>query len=272
MSDDEDESRARRRLGLLLLVLFIIILGAGIGTFTLIGDDSPPDEETPSGQPTTVDAGAVTTEDPGITSPSTPAGTGDENTPTETGETTPESPPDTTDDGSEAGGGGGGGGGAVPPDDEVTISLTADGEGSLLEAEDVVPGDTGTETMTLRNAGNRAGQVRLARTTITDLENGIVDPEAFVDDSPNDGELSGAIDVRLAFVYPDGTETRVIGSESSYVTLADVNDSEIPETPLEPGEELNVRLDWRVSEDVGNEIQTDEAIVDAVFQLRAPET
>ncbi|WP_136689923.1 hypothetical protein [Halorhabdus amylolytica] len=305
MSNDE-EPRSKRRLALLLLVAIVVILGAGIGTVTLT-DSDPDTEGTAFGELSESDDGGDTGDDPG-TSPV--GGPDDQNDGTSvdapgaaaegTGDGTPDSgtdqsgddDDDSTDEGDEnvrnsedeadngeetAGGGGGTGGdeaddgGADSPDDDVTVSLDSEGEGILLEANGVVPGDAGTERMTLTNSGNQSGTVRLVRTDITDLENGIVEPEAPVDDSPDEGELSKAIAVRMTFEYPDGTEETVVGSESSSVTLADLNDSASSGAVLEPGAEVTVKLEWRVDEDTGNEIQSDGTVFDAVFQLRAPE-
>lgn len=284
MADGEDEPRARRRLAVLLLVAIVVILGAGIGTFTLIGDDpastdSTDIEQLQSPAEDTVDDSDRTSDDTVDGTPvdlRTEASDGSDGTPDdETDEGDQAEDDDTETDEDEARGGGGsddGGSGTNPPDDEISVSLEADGEGTLLEAHRVVPGDAGTETITLRNAGNRSGTVQLARTEITDLENGIVDPEAPVDDSPDRGELSEAVKVRMIFEYPDGTNPVVVGSESSYVTLASLNNSERPDISLEPERNLTVRLEWRVDENAGNEIQSDGTVFDAVFQLRAPET
>jgi len=271
-----DEEETRRRLAALALVAVVVVLGAGIGTITLTG--APP---IPGGDASTAQSGTPGPDDrtDGDVRPAseTPAsgGTGDGDTGSPTpiatdgddgSETGSDGESDATDGGDRAVGGGGG----ETVDEQVTVSLQNDGEGTLLAATGVVPGDTGTESMTLTNRGDRAGTVGLAGTEITDRENGIVGPEARVDDTPGVGELSEAVAVRMTFEYPDGTDVFVVGSESEYVTLADLNGSARPARPLGPGEDVLVRLDWRVDEGAGNEIQSDGTVFDAVFRLRSP--
>ena len=157
------------------------------------------------------------------------------------------------------------------PEEPVGVTLETTGEGTLLAADSIFPGDAGTGRITLQNEGERAGRIRLARTEITDRYPATDRPTATPAQIVSARPLSQVLAVRLTFVYSDGTETTVIGSESTYVPLASVNDSETVDRSIAPGETVTVRLDWRLAKDVGNDIQGTETTFDAVFELRAPE-
>ena len=217
---------------LLSSVVTIVLLGSGIGSFALQNLN-------------TSDA------QPGLTT-QTPGDLTDEPTATRTGTTVGAAGPDTN--------------------EQMRVSLGTSGENTILNTSDVAPGDTSVERLTLINDGERAGRIRLAQTDIVDLENGIVGPEVSVDNSSDEGELSEAIEVRLSFEYADGTNVTVLGSQTSYVPLAAVNDTAVPDQSLAPGEELTVWLEWRVDPEAGNEIQSDITVFDVGFELRVPET
>ncbi|WP_181686290.1 hypothetical protein [Halorhabdus salina] len=290
---EEDESRSRRRIALLLLVAVVVLFGAGIGTITIFGPDG--DTETPTGEPGTTPTSTVTANST-VTTTATPTNGTTADTPTST--TTPVGVTPTTTQGetetvqgtetstptptrtatvtptrteSDSAGAGGGGDGGTS-DDQATVSLDAPDDATLLQTQNVVPGQSGAETVTLTNGGQQAGTIRLATVTVTDHENGIVGPEASVDDSPTEGELSEAVEVKLTFEYPDGERVIVAGSSSSYVSLSSLSGTAAPNKTVEPGQSVTVELDWRIDESVGNEIQSDGTTFDAVFELRAPES
>lgn len=261
MTHNGDDSGSRRRRAILLALILLILLGAGVGTITEFefGDLLKPVSET---TPIPTQTPVETTVEGTVESTPTPVTTPEPTQPTPTEE-------ESNENGDAGGGGSGGGGGAS--DEQATVSLESPGEATFLDANGVVPTQSGTESMMLTNGGDRAGRLALAAVRINDSENGIVDAEAPVDDSPNEGELSEAVLVRMRFHYPDGDNRTVVGSDSSYVTLASLTNSSTPEKKVAPGDRVSVELDWQIERNAGNEIQSDGTVFDAIFELRAPE-
>ena len=161
---------------------------------------------------------------------------------------------------------------AIPPGSNATgnVTLAAPEGVTLLDAQDIVPGDQGSSQIILNNVGDLAGSLTISNVNVDDDENGVVSAEAAVDNSPNEGELADEIRVRLSVTYPDGETERVFGSDS-FVPLASLESgNRTVSEVLEPGEEAVVVFDWRLPSDVGNVVQSDTVQFDVVFTLRAP--
>ncbi|MFW5949994.1 MAG: hypothetical protein ACOCR6_01425 [archaeon] len=243
MTDSETERRSRRRFALLLLVGLLVLFGAGIGGITLFDSGVTPTDDNTSTTASPPDPSTTT-----VKTPST--------------QTTPSATTVDTDDetGTPRGDGG-------TPDDRATVSLDTPGDATIMAIGDVVPGDAGTNRLVLENTGRESGTLRIAETTVVDHENGIVEAEAAVDDSPDEGELSDAITVRMRFRYSDGEDAIVVGSNSSFVPLASMNATAPPEQMVAPGERVIVEIEWRIDQTAGNEIQSDSTTFDVVFEL-----
>jgi len=161
---------------------------------------------------------------------------------------------------------------SIPPGPNATgnVSLSTPEGVTLLDTQDVVPGDEGTAQIVLGNVGDMAGSLTISDVTVEDEENSIAGAEAAVDDSPDEGELADEIRVRLSVTYPDGETERVFGTDS-FVPLSSLESgNRVVSEALEPGEEAVVVFDWRLPSDVGNVVQSDTAQFDVLFTLRAP--
>lgn len=257
-SDEEDGRDWRRYLLIFLLLLVAVIAGSGLTAF--VGDIGSTDENQTVTRvdltPTGPDGDIV------VTDTATPV----DREPTETPEP-PETPTEqataTPEEVSTAIGGGGG-------QSAGSVALRAVGSGVLFQYDTVAPGDGDRERLVLRNAGTQPGKLVVADVRVEDAENGIVGPEATVDNSPDAGELSEAVEVVVSVRYPDGTTEYLYGTERGAKPLATIADAgAVDGEQLGPGTEAEVVVDWQVPASTGNEIQSDALTVDVRFQLRA---
>jgi len=155
------------------------------------------------------------------------------------------------------------------PGENVTFEFV-DGA-SLANASGVVPGESGETRRAIRNTGTVAATLAVVNVSVIDRENGITAPESDVDDSPDEGELSEHLLVRLSVESPDGETVRVFGGEE-FVPLDDVTaENESVGADLGAGETATLLFEYRIPETVGNEIQSDTVSFDVGFQLRAPD-
>lgn len=271
-NDVEESEDNRRRRALILIVIALMLLGTGVGTIIFTGTETPPtgNETTPTATPTLTPNGTATPTPGGPGPPSetdTPTATPGTGTATPAPTATPT--PDGT--GTEEPGGGstsGGGGGSDPPA-TPSPGLELGGDGQLLDTAGLVPGESGEGTLTLRNAENVGGNLSVTVVDVTDEENGVTDPESSVDSSPDEGELSSHLEVRVA-IEDGSTREYVLGTESGYVPLEDLPaNAPSSEYLLESGEEVTLVMEWRLPSSAGNEIQSDGVTVDLGLLLES---
>lgn len=271
--------RGRRRLALLVLLVLVVLIGAGIGTFVSEPPSADPgtpvvtvtpSEPTPA--PPTDGPAVPTTPTATETSPTqTATPSNGSQTPTPTPTDTPGRPP--TDDEDSSGddrddGDAGGSGGDSGSDSQVR--LEAVGSTAVLNYDGVAPGQGSRDALRLRNAGTREARLSIENVTVSDDENGIVGPEAVVDDTSESGELSDHVLVAVEIQYPDGTvesSYETAGGGRSLAAIAAEPDPADGRT-LGPGEEATVVFDWHVPAGTGNEIQSDRTEVAVRFGLR----
>lgn len=264
-----DEHDADRRLVAILLLLVLMLIGGGVGTFILAldSDDGAPvttATETPTPTPTvTPDGGGI--------GPTTPT---DTPTPTETPTAAPTEEPGGGGDGG-GGGGDGDGGGSTPtetPSPTPSGQLVFTTERTMLDVDGIYPGQSGSGSAAVQSTATEDGELRIANITVEDFENGITDPESDVDDSPDEGELSEHLEVRIAFDHEDRPPEHVLGTDSGHETLATLQDSPPSSAvSLDPNEGMDVLVEWRLPEDTGNEVQTDGVEFDVTLELRGDE-
>ena len=298
--DGFEKGRNRRRVLLFLLLLLLVLVGAGVGGF-VFGFVSPDDEPnlsidvnpdltpiettTPpvtSDGPGGVDGGGTTVGTSSTARPSTTSTTPIRSTSTSTPPTTvtpsdpppPPTPPATT----------------APPSDPPTstpspttrtptttpppedgpLDLGFEGDRVFFDYEGVEPGDGGTETIVLGNTGEVAGNLSVPNISVVDRENGIVEPEAAVDDSPSSGELSEHLRLSITVTYPDGTTLSVFGTGDGRRSVAELAavENRSASRSLAPGETATVTVDWVLPSSTGNVVQSDGITMDVTFALR----
>ena len=283
------------RLAALLLVLLLVLGGTGLGTDSSIsefvrenserisgitdGDTqgsadgetprSPPAEQTPPTEtPTETSAGTPTPQStPGTTA--TPAeGTGPADTATATESTTTVTSRGAENSGATR---------AAPT--ALDLDLGGAGQTNIFDTGEgagadggVTPGASGVNRVTLTNSGERGGVLELTAVEYTSYENGLTGPESAVDTTGGDpgvgaGELHDALEIRLSLVAADGSSRYVVGTETSYRTIASLANATVVLGPLDAGESVDLVVEFRVPVTVGNEIQSDTIVVDVQFSL-----
>lgn len=257
-----------RRWVLVLVVLLAVLLGLGTGTVSeeidgdlpgiIPGDpdtepavelETPTPGETPTpdgrvGETPTPDGGGTGSSAETATPPPTPAETA-----TAVGATDRSGEFSYEVDGDEAN--------LTVVDDTVRVQVT-----------DVLPGDERTASVIVENSGNSPGEVGAVLRNLTDRENSFTEPERAVDDTPGEGELSSELRVRLAVNRSGSSGSEYLyGGPNEYVPLASLaGENGTVDGALSSGETAVLRFDFRVPEDVGNEVQSDGVRFDcAVF-------
>ena len=178
---------------------------------------------------------------------------------------------------SEGGGGGAGGGDGDGGDDPTQedddhdghLYLEVVGDRLRVQATNVLPGDEGSESATIRNNGTVNGTLLAAFDNVTDTENGLTEPEMEAGDDSSDGELSEHLRVRLS-VHPEGGDREYLfgnETEDGYVRLDDIAGNNMTDGVLDADENATVTLDWRLPEETGNEVQSDRVTFDLIFYL-----
>lgn len=139
----------------------------------------------------------------------------------------------------------------------------------MLRTVGVAPVDSGISQLVLQNEGEAPGRLAIAAITVESDENGVVNAESPVDDSPNQGELAQRVEIRLSVRYPDGDTVCVYGGDE-YVLLSGFTAwNRTLGDGLAAGEGATLLFDWRLSEEATNVVQSDTARIDVVFALRS---
>jgi len=167
-----------------------------------------------------------------------------------------------------------------------TLDLQVNGGGTntVLDVSDVAPGDSGSDSTRIRNAGTLPGYLTLGVSGFKTPENGVNEPEAAArrendpqgPDAGGDhtGELAQSLLVKMKLVTNEETH-HLVGSENDYelasaVRLGEysVNDTSGQEDlALNSGEEVEFVTEYQISDNVGNEIQSDSVVAELVFAL-----
>jgi hypothetical protein len=160
--------------------------------------------------------------------------------------------------GGESGGSDGSDGGSETEDggSETENGAEANRTTALFGAQDVLPGGRGTSTAQVSNPRDESVTATFAVGGAVDDENGLTEPEATVDDTATQGELSDHLAVRIAITRERGGRSYLVGSTDGYVALADAAET-TRSLELDPNETVSVVVEWRVDAAVGNEIQSD---------------
>lgn len=160
--------------------------------------------------------------------------------------------------------GNGGGGNYEDGSDGVDLRIVNDT--ARIQFADRLPGDRISQSVVVKNNGSGPGEIATKISHIRDHENNRTEPEAAVDGTPDEGELSSALRVRLVVEWSDGSTTPLT---DGYVSLEEIeNETNTVSPNLGVGEEATLELDLRVPADAGNEIQTDGVTFDCEIFLK----
>ncbi|NHN61157.1 MULTISPECIES: TasA family protein [Halorussus] len=153
-----------------------------------------------------------------------------------------------------------------------TLDLTPDGSSvETFTVSDVKPTDSGTEAISLSNAGSLPGYLNVGVSLTADEEGQVREPEPDSDDATS-GELAENIDVEIGL---DSDEDGSIDTSLADADLAGV--AGLAGAKYNPNHELAASgsgnddvdfvFDWSVPASVGNEIQSDSFTADFTFEL-----
>lgn len=261
-----------RRVMAIAVVVLLVLLGTGVAGF--LPNDGPDDE--PNGSPApsstatetptpTPEAGGQEVSlgddtEPPDTETATPTPSDDDSSSSDRSTDPPETPTPTD-------GPNGGGSDPTPtPDDGLVV---VDG-GPLLDVAGVLPGSSGTGSGTVGNNGTENGTLYVSGVSLEDHENGITEPESEVDDSPEEGELSGHLQVRVILESESGEEESVLGTADGFENLSVMPDRPPSEAvPIDAGEEVNVIVQWILPESTSNVVQSDGVTFDVNVTMEA---
>lgn len=154
-----------------------------------------------------------------------------------------------------------GGAGTGEASDPVELAVGG-ADDAPIRIGGVAPGDSGVVRTAVRNDGTESGRLSLHVENVTDAENELLEPERDVGDTDETGELSGAVSVRVSV-----GEDYLVGGEGTWVRLSELETVAFENTTLEAGETRSLDVEWRVDAAVGNEIQSDSAVVDVTLVL-----
>ncbi|EMA42207.1 hypothetical protein C448_11771 [Halococcus morrhuae DSM 1307] len=142
-----------------------------------------------------------------------------------------------------------------------TLDLTVNGgnipQGASLDVSDAAPGDSGSQSLKLKNAGSIAGVLEVDFNNLSQKGGDNPEPEQEAD-GDNSGDLADNIEITVGGDYATATFTLQEAVDHTPYEL----DSKMKGT-----ESGTAKVEWSIPGDVGNEIQDDEVTFDVVFTL-----
>lgn len=156
------------------------------------------------------------------------------------------------------------------PNTTADVSLADEAMQTMLDADAIAPGTSGSGRLALRNDGTDPGYLAFSSLSVVDSENGFTSPEAAVDDTRGDGELAENVEVRLSILYPDGDRVWLAGGDTEWVQLDSVTASGTAVgDELPAGQTATVVFEYRLPSETGNVVQSDTLQFDLTMTLRA---
>ncbi|GAB7093605.1 hypothetical protein JCM30237_07570 [Halolamina litorea] len=167
-----------------------------------------------------------------------------------------------------------------------TLDLTVNGSGSnaVVDVSNVAPGNTGSDSTRIRNDGTLPGYLTFGVAGFANPENGVNEPEsgALLERDPrgassggdHTGELAQSLDIKMKLLV-DGDPHYLVGDENEYELASEVRlgayslngDSGPADLQLDAGQEIEFVTDYKISDNVRNEVQSDSVVIDLAFAL-----
>jgi predicted ribosomally synthesized peptide with SipW-like signal peptide len=144
------------------------------------------------------------------------------------------------------------------PEGKSDVTPGGDGENGRAVFSNLAPGETGEIVWSMDNAGTLAGTLTI-EAEYSSNENELLEPEIAVGDTDSDGELDEAMRFDL---FRNETEV-AMGASIAQIVEELGAESQV----MEPGSTIVYTLNWSVPEDTGNEIQSDDLVLDVRFTL-----
>lgn len=158
---------------------------------------------------------------------------------------------------------------------DISIDENAGRIKAATTASTVVPGSTGSRSVSVKSTGAADGTVRVQLRNVTGTENGTVSPEAAAGDDDQTSELLEALEIRIRVSADTGSEY-LRGGPDKYVDFDSIfgvlSSDSVGSFDLSVGETRAVVVEWTIPESAGNELMTDTANWDLVFVLESDGT
>jgi len=116
-----------------------------------------------------------------------------------------------------------------------------------IELADLLPGCSGSQSVTINNTGTINGNLSISFSDLIDKENGLTEPELALGDTEPDGELAENLYLNITI---DGTV--VYQGYASGILSGGITNY-----PLNAGVSKTFKVEYSIDESVGNIIQTD---------------
>jgi hypothetical protein len=133
---------------------------------------------------------------------------------------------------------------------------------------DLVPGDSRSVTVCIRNGGSVDGAVTLQATDVEDLENTCIDPEGEVGDvscGPLQGELSHQLSIGVSSQQASGADCALPGASERWFSFADLQQGiDLVSLSAMSNSCITFVVDWSQAPDASGSLDRDRANGDAV--------
>jgi hypothetical protein len=116
-----------------------------------------------------------------------------------------------------------------------------------IELSDLLPGCSGSQSVTINNNGTINGKLSIAFSNLIDQENGLTEPELALGDTESDGELAENLYLNITI---DGTV--VYQGYASGILSGGITNY-----PLNAGVSKTFKIEYSIADGVGDIIQTD---------------
>lgn len=133
----------------------------------------------------------------------------------------------------------------------------------IFDFSNLKPGDEKNITFYVKNRGSLDVSRLWIKLNVTDLEDGALSPaEEAVDSTPERGELSNYLILQALEVSTNGRTLKVSSVEGKSLRELNGVRIDLPEIYIKEGEVVKVTIRLRLSDNAGNECQTDKVKVD----------
>lgn len=131
---------------------------------------------------------------------------------------------------------------------------------SVTSPPGMKPGDTGSVSIDVTNAGTIDGVADLHVKNLVNYENGQNEPEAAVDSTTGDTEGELGAYLLVTITYDSGTVVTA-------ATLNSLNCQNKILGDLPAGQTKTITISWTLPSETGNEVQSDSVVFDIEFSL-----
>jgi predicted ribosomally synthesized peptide with SipW-like signal peptide len=141
---------------------------------------------------------------------------------------------------------------------------------SPVQLADLAPGFSKSQIIDIQKQGSVNGTASIKLSLLSNKENTLLAPEIAVGDNEAgsgtwNGELAQNTNVAIYYSPNNDNSWTQVGATK---TLAELNNDEIDLGEINGSDKIaSVKIEWSISDTVGNNIMSDSAVVDVIFGL-----